>query len=89
MISKILGLIDLAAAVFIFLAGFEVVFTGAFVIVLLLLLAKSLIFIKNWASWIDMVAVILMALILVNVYPFINVLFVLWLLQKGAVSLFS
>ena len=89
MISKIFGVIDLIAAAFLLLAGFDVMFTGAFVIVLFLLLGKSLVFIKNWASWVDILVVILMALVFIDVYVFINLIAVIWLLQKGVVSLFA
>ncbi|MBS3156087.1 hypothetical protein J4413_02535 [Candidatus Woesearchaeota archaeon] len=89
MISKIFGLIDLIAAVLLLLAGFDIVFTGLFVLFLLILLGKSLIFITSWASWVDLVAVLMMALVLIDIYSFLNVLVVLWLLQKGIISLFS
>ena len=89
MISKIFGLIDLIAAFLLLLAGFDIVFTGLFVLFLLILLGKSLIFITSWASWIDLIAVLMMALVLIDIYSFLNILAVLWLLQKGIVSLFS
>ncbi|MBS3152962.1 hypothetical protein J4426_00130 [Candidatus Woesearchaeota archaeon] len=89
MLSKILGLIDLTAAAFLLLAGFDIIFTGFFILVILILLGKSLIFITDWASWVDIIAVILMALVLFNVYTFVNFLAFLWLLQKGAMSLIS
>ena len=89
MLSKILGLIDLTAAAFLLLAGFDIIFTGFFILVILILLGKSLIFITDWASWVDIIAVILMALVLFNVYTFVHFLAFLWLLQKGAMSLIS
>jgi len=89
MISKIFGLIDLIAAFLLLLAGFDIVFTGLFVLFLLIILGKSLIFITSWASWIDLIAVLMMALVLIDIYSFLNILAVLWLLQKGIVSLFS
>ncbi|MBI4158782.1 hypothetical protein HY500_00815 [Candidatus Woesearchaeota archaeon] len=88
MIAKLLGLVDLFAAAFFILAGFDIVFTGAFILITFLLLLKSLIFLMNWSSWIDMVAVVFMILILFNFYSFFNLLFALWLLQKGILSLF-
>jgi len=89
MISKIFGLIDLIAAFLLLLAGFDIVFTGLFVLFLLIILGKSLIFITSWASWIDLIVVLMMALVLIDIYSFLNILAVLWLLQKGIVSLFS
>lgn len=88
MITKILGLVDILAASFLVLAGLDIVFIGAFIFITALLLLKSLIFLTNWSSWIDLIAVVFMLLILFNFYTIFNLFFALWLLQKGVLSFF-
>lgn len=87
MITKLLGIIDVIAASFLVLAGFDIVFTSIFILVTVLLLLKSLIFITNWTSWVDLLIVVFMILILFNFYTVFNLLFAIWLLQKGILSL--
>ncbi len=88
MLTKILGIIDILAASFLVLAGVDIIFIGVFIIIAVLLLLKSLIFLTNWSSWIDLIAVVFMILILFNFYTIFNLLFALWLLQKGILSFF-
>ncbi len=88
MIVKLLGLIDLLAAVFIILLRFNIGNKIAFVIAIILLI-KSIIFLTSFTSWIDIISGIFLILAVYGHYYFFTWIFALWLFQKGVISVFS
>lgn len=88
MIVKLLGLIDLLAAVFIILLRFNIGRSIALIIAILLLI-KSLIFLRSFVSFIDILSGVFLLLAIYGHYYFFTWLFVLWLGQKAIISLFS
>jgi hypothetical protein len=88
MIVKLLGLIDLLAAVFIILLRFNIGGSIALVIAILLLI-KSFIFLRSFVSIIDILSGVFLLLAIYGHYYFFTWLFALWLLQKAVVSIFS
>lgn len=88
MVVKILGVLDLLAALSILLLNFGAVKTMALALGIYLTI-KGIIFIKSITSWIDIASGILMV---VAVYGYFNILTwvaAIWLTQKGVISLFS
>lgn len=88
MIVKLLGLIDLLAAVFIILLRFNIGRDIAFIIAIILLI-KSVIFLTSFISLIDVLCGVFLLLAIYGYYYFFTWLFALWLLQKGVISVFS
>jgi hypothetical protein len=88
MIIYLLGILDILAGLSLFSLRFEV---GYFIAALftVYLFLKSLVFIKNWASYIDLIVVVLFIIALVGNFNFLTYIGVLWLLQKGAFSLLN
>ena len=89
MILKILGGIDLISGLILILFGAGVVFPGKFLIFLgmLLLLKSGIGFLKNFASWIDLIG----GLILLSSYVFeipgiVAIIVGLVIAQKGIFS---
>ncbi len=88
MIVKLLGLIDLLAAVFIILLRFNIGGSIALVIAIILLI-KSFVFLRSFVSIIDILSGVFLLLAIYGHYYFFTWLFALWLLQKAIVSIFS
>jgi hypothetical protein len=87
MIVKLFGIMDLIAAVLFILLNWGIGFqigTG----IGIYLIVKSLIFIKDITSWIDLVAGLYLLLVVFNIHSSLSVIFVLWLGQKAFCSLF-
>ena len=86
MIIKILGLLDIISGVFLGLGYFgffkEVALVFAFY-----LLVKSIIFIKGFASIVDLITAVVFFLVIYGINGAWVWIFVLWLLQKGFISL--
>lgn len=87
MVVKLLGFLDLLAAVFLVLAQWDIGLSiaGFFAFYIIL---KSLLFLGDWASLIDLLAGIYMLLVIYDVHSAFSLIFVLWLLQKSFFSLF-
>ena len=87
MVIKLLGFLDLLAAIFLILAqwdiGLSIASFFAFYIVI-----KSLLFIGNWASLVDLLAGIYIFLVIYDMHSAFSLIFALWLLQKSFFSLF-
>lgn len=85
---KLLGVIDLLAAIVFILVQWDIgVKIG--VIAAVYLIVKSLIFISDFTSWIDLIAGIYLVLVLLGINSTFSFIFALWLLQKGIFSLLS
>tara|TARA_Y100000034_G_C6639049_1_gene279273 strand:- start:66 stop:380 length:315 start_codon:yes stop_codon:yes gene_type:complete len=83
---KLLGILDLLTVAFYILVGLGVgskigIIFGAYLII------KSLIFITDWVSWIDLLAGVYLFLVIYDVHSAFSFLFILWLLQKSFFSL--
>lgn len=83
---KLLGFIDLIAAFVFILVQWNIGMKIA-VIAAIYLIVKSLLFIGDIASVIDLIAGIYLILVLVGVHSAFSFIFVIWLLQKGFFSL--
>lgn len=88
MITKLLGVIDLLAALSIILLKFNIGANFAIIIAILLLI-KSLVFIYNIVSIVDIIAVIFIFLAIFSVFNIITWLIFFWLLQKSIFSIFT
>ncbi len=80
------GLLDLVAAIMMLLVRWNIGKTLG-LIMALYVVVKSLVFIKDMASVVDLLAGIFFVLALFDYYNIITYILVLWLLQKGVVSL--
>jgi len=85
---KILGLVDLLAGISLFLLKFNL-FKQFAIIMGIILLVKSIMFLGNIVSLIDIIAVVVIFLAFMNIYGIITWLVVIWLIQKGVFSLFT
>ncbi len=85
MILWILGLLDILSGIFFGLSYFGF-FKEITVIFAIYLLIKSIIFIKGFASWIDIITAIIMFLVIYGLHDIWIWIFVMWLLQKGFFS---
>lgn len=83
----ILGLMDILTGISLGLSYFGY-FKEIGLIFALYLLIKSIIFIKGFASWVDLLTVIVFLLVIYGGYGLWVWIFVLWLLQKGIFSFF-
>ena len=88
MFAKILGILDIIAALMFIFAKLGI-FKLMVVILALYLIVKALAFISDIASFIDLTSGVYLLLILLGVSPILSLLFFLWLLQKGLISLFA
>tara|TARA_Y100000310_G_C20633538_1_gene789959 strand:- start:1420 stop:1686 length:267 start_codon:yes stop_codon:yes gene_type:complete len=86
MIVKLFGLMDLFAAL-LFISLQWGIGKGVAIFVAVYLVVKSLIFIGDITSWIDLVAGIYLFLVIYEIHSFFSFLFILWLLQKAFFSL--
>ncbi|MEK6941015.1 MAG: hypothetical protein AABW49_03895 [Nanoarchaeota archaeon] len=85
MLLKLLGAIDLMTGISVVLVKFDInIFATLFLVIFAI---KSVIFITNPASWIDIIALIIFVLVIFGVFNIITWLAVIWVLQKGIVSL--
>jgi len=84
---KLLGFLDLLAAVFLILAQWNIGLSIASFLAFYTI-GKSLLFIGNWASLVDLLAGIYMFLVIYDVHTAFSLIFALWLLQKSFFSLF-
>jgi len=87
MIVKLLGLVDLLAALCFLLVQWGV-FENFAVVIAIILLIKSLIFISDFTSIIDLISALYLFLVIFNIHSAFAFIFVLWLLQKAIFSLF-
>lgn len=86
MILKLFGLMDLIAAAVFLLAQWSFGVNIALLIAGYLIL-KSLLFLPDFASVIDMMGGAYLLLVIFNIHSIFSALFVLWFLQKGIFSL--
>lgn len=83
---KVFGVLDLIAAIIFVLVQWGIgVKIGFFVAAYLII--KSLMFIGDIASIVDLIAGVYLVLVLLGVHSAFSVVFVLWLLQKAFFSL--
>jgi hypothetical protein len=88
MFVKLMGILDLLAAIFMILLKWNIGSNIALVIAVLLGI-KSIIFFYNWASVVDLITVGFLILAVFGYYFFFSWIFSLWLLQKAFFSLFG
>ena len=88
MFAIILGVLDIIAALSLFLLKFSLApwFAAIFAIYLLI---KAVIFFRDFASIIDIFVVIIFVNALLGSFNILSWLAIIWLLQKGILSLFS
>lgn len=86
MLVRLLGIIDLLAAICIVLLRFNIGEKFALVIAILLL-TKSVIFLTSFVSFIDILSGIFLILAAYGHYYFFTWFFALWLLQKAFFSI--
>ena len=87
MLIYILGLIDVLSGIMLLTLKFATPVIVA-IIVIALLVIKSLMYLTDAASWVDLASAFFMILAIIGYYPIINYAFILWLVQKGVRSLF-
>ncbi len=83
---KLFGILDLLAAVFLILAQWDFGLSVASVLAGYLIL-KAIVFISDWASWVDLITGIYIFLVVYDVHSAFSLIFVLWLLEKSFFSL--
>jgi hypothetical protein len=86
MIVKLFGILDLISA-FVFISLNWGIGTSLGIGLALYLIIKSLIFIKAFSSWVDLVTGIYLLLVVFDVHSAFSLIFVLWLGQKAIFSL--
>jgi len=84
---KLLGALDFAAALFLILAQWDIGL-GIASVLAMYVIVKSLLFLGNWASLVDLSAGIYMFLVIYDTHSALSLIFALWLLQKSFFSLF-
>lgn len=87
MIVKILGIIDILIALTFVIAQWNFGYYLGLVLAIYIII-KSLIFITDFASAVDLIGGIYLLLIVFNIHHIFAVVFLLWFLQKGFFSLF-
>jgi hypothetical protein len=85
---KLLGLLDLITAAFFILAQWDIGL-GIASALAGIVLVKSLLFMGNWASFVDLLSGAYMFLVIYDIHSAFSLIFVLWLLQKSFFSLYS
>lgn len=89
MLITVLGLLDLVSGISFVMAYFGLLKTFS-VVMGIYLMAKSMVFFGGWASFFDMVSGIVLILFLyLNLPGFFLWIVIIWLTQKGIVTLFS
>mgnify|MGYP001601123235 CR=1 FL=1 len=84
---KLLGSLDLAAAISLILVQWDIGL-GIASILAAYIVVKSLLFLGNWASLVDLSSGIYMFLVIYDIHSALSLIFALWLLQKSFFSLF-
>jgi hypothetical protein len=87
MVVKLFGFLDLLGAIVFVLVQWDIGISLAYIVAGYLIL-KSLIFIGDFSSWIDLIAGIYLLLVVFDIHSLFSIIFVLWLGQKGVFSLF-
>ena len=87
MIVKILGIMDVIIAVTFILAQWSFGYKIGLILAIYVII-KSLFFMPNFASAIDLVGGVYLLLIVFGFHQVFAVIFVIWFLQKGFFSLF-
>lgn len=88
MLMKLFGLLDLLGAIFIILLKWNIGVEIGLVIAVLLGI-KALIFLKDWASIVDLISVAVLILAVFGNYFSFSWIFSVWLLQKSFFSFFA
>ena len=85
---KLFGLIDIVAALLFVLLKYSI---GESIVwyVIAFLVVKSLMFLRNFVSYLDLVSSVFLVLAVFNVYTAFTWVAMLWLLQKGFFSILS
>ena len=81
------GILDLATALSLVLVKYFPLFRIPLIILSGLILLKSMMYIRDFASIVDILAVVLIAVALLGYYPMIVYAAAIWLVQKGLRSL--
>ncbi len=89
MVVKILGIVDLLAALSILLLKFNITPKIMVLTLAAYLIIKGVIFIKSLTSWADIAAGIIMILAFYGWFNILTWAAAVWLTQKGLISLFS
>ncbi|MBU2640044.1 MAG: hypothetical protein KKG75_05070 [Nanoarchaeota archaeon] len=87
MIVKIFGILDLLAALSFILLQWGIG-EGLATFLAIYLIIKSIIFIMDFTSWIDLLAGVYLLLVIFNIHSIFSIIFILWLGQKAFFSLF-
>jgi hypothetical protein len=88
MVAFILGILDILGGISLFFARWDLLINVCWFATIFILI-KSLVFIKSFASVVDIVAVILSILAMTDVmYNWVTYIVVIWWLQKGISSFF-
>ena len=85
---KLLGIIDLISVIVYILIQWQIGVGFAYFIAGYLII-KSLIFLNDWTSWIDLASGIYLILVILDLHSAFSLIFIFWLLQKGIFSLLS
>jgi len=85
---KILGAVDVLTGISLILLKFNLLKQFA-IIMAFLLLIKSLMFLGNFASFIDIFCVVVIGAAFFGFYGTLTWIVVVWLIQKGIFSLFA
>ena len=84
----ILGLLDILAGVTLFSIKFSPVLLPLTLLFAFYLIGKSIAYFKTFASVVDIFVGIIMIFAVLDIYNIFTYLSILWLLQKGILSLF-
>ena len=82
----LLGLLDIIAGLALLSLSFTDFFASLALVLAIYLLIKSLVFLKTFASIVDIIVVIFFFLAFADIYNIMTYLSVIWLLQKGILS---
>jgi len=91
MILKILGSVDVLVGINFLLLGLGINFKGFLIFVAIYLILKSLFFLKNLLSILDLIAALILVLSIFSIHltwP-VYIIFAILLFQKGAFSISS
>ena len=83
---KLLGILDLIAAVFFILAQWSIGLAVAPFLAFYIII-KSVLFLGNWASIVDLLSGIYMLLVVYDIHSAFSLIFIIWLLQKSFFSI--
>ena len=88
MLVLIFALIDIFAAAMMLAVRYNEIFQSLAMVAAFFLFLKSIIFIEDFTSWIDLLAVFFLVLSVIGVNSIFAYFLIIWLLQKGLRSLF-